>query len=69
VSGNWTGSDPQLRVLRGLTAAVLLGLLCYAVVVRTDITTIGTLVGALLVDLGFEAGVSWARRPSEDERE
>lgn len=59
--GSWNGGDPRLRLLRTVAAFVLLGLLVYVVIgpSTTDVTTLGTLLGALLVDLGFEVGIRW----------
>jgi hypothetical protein len=60
VGEGWDGSDPSLRRLRIMAAVVILGLLSYVVVAaRNDPLTLGTLVGALLIDLGFEVGVRW----------
>lgn len=62
----WTGSDPRLRQLRTATALVLLFLLAIVIIEavltdgNADIATVGALIGALLVDLGFEAGIRWA---------
>lgn len=61
-NGNgWTGRDPQLRFLRTAAALVIMGLLTYTVIDgRTnDPATFGTLMGALLVVLGFEVGMRW----------
>lgn len=59
VSNGWTGKDPWLRKLRAVVALTLLGLVVYAVVFQRDIATLGTIVGALLVALGFEASLRW----------
>lgn len=59
---SWTGRDPTLRRLRAVAAIVLLALLAWVIVgdnTPGDIGTLGTLVGALLVTLGFEAGIRW----------
>lgn len=58
-NGSWTGRDPRLRALRTAAAVVFGGLLSWAVITDGDIGTIGTLVGALLVILGFEVGLRW----------
>lgn len=59
-NGNgWTGRDPWLRKLRSVVVLVLAGLVCYAVIFGRDVATIGTIIGALLVVLGFEAGLRW----------
>jgi len=60
-NGSWTGRDPALRRLRALAIGVLLVLIAWTVVDNREITTIGTLVGALLVALGFEVGIRWPR--------
>jgi hypothetical protein len=59
----WDGKDPRLRLLRSVTAVVLLGLLVDVVLdpSRSDIPTLGTLLGALLVVLGFEVNL-WRRQ-------
>lgn len=67
-NGNgWTGKDPYLRRLRSLAVAVILALLGYTVVSAPEsaTVTIGTLVGALLVVLGFEVGLRWPDRPGK----
>jgi len=48
--------EPRLRVLRTVAALVVLGLLVWLVIVEPDNDTgaIGTMIGALLVLLGFE---------------
>ena len=61
-NGNgWTGRDPRLRLLRSAAVVVLLALLAFVIVdgQPNDVYTLGTLAGALLVALGFEAGVRW----------
>jgi hypothetical protein len=62
-NGSWTGRDPNLRFLRSAAALVILGLVTYTVIDpgEDSIVTLGTLVGALLVVLGFEAGVNWPK--------
>ncbi len=54
--------DPRLRWLRIGAALVLLGLIAFIVIDPSEDNpvTVGTLVGALLVDLGFEAGM-WTK--------
>ena len=57
-SGGWR--EPRLRFLRSAAAVLLLALLFWLVVLEdgpNDLAAIGTLVGALLVLLGFEAGI------------
>ena len=54
--------EPHLRLLRSAAALVILVLIAWLVVVEdgpNDTGAIGTLVGSLLVLLGFEAGVRW----------
>lgn len=65
-NGSWTGRDPRLRLLRTVAGFVILGLLAFVVLdpAPNDLGTLGTLTGALLVLLGFEAGVRWP--PKED---
>lgn len=48
--------EPRLRLLRSAAALVVLGLVAWLVIVEpsNDTGAIGTLVGALLVLLGFE---------------
>ena len=61
-TGGWTGGDRDLRRLRTLAVVVILALLAYVIINRnapTDLGVVGTLVGALLVALGFEAGIRW----------
>lgn len=62
-NGSWTGRDPRLRQLRILAIIVLLGLLSFVIVDPADepVTTVGMLVGAILVMLGFEAGIAFPR--------
>lgn len=62
-NGSWTGKDPRLRFLRTAAAIVILGLVVYTVLdpAEDSIVTLGTLIGALLVVLGFEAGVNWPK--------
>lgn len=52
--GGWR--EPRLRVLRTAAAVVVLGLLVWLVIVEpaNDTGAIGTMIGALLVLLGFE---------------
>jgi hypothetical protein len=66
-NGSWTGRDPQLRLLRSLAVTVVLGLLGYVVVSDPDPATVGTLIGALLILLGFEAGIRWPGPPKGGE--
>lgn len=61
--GGWTGSDAQVRLLRTVTAFVLLSAFVYVVLDRRDIGTIGTILGALLVDLAFEVQARWLGGP------
>ena len=52
--------EPRIRLLRSAAALALLFLLGWLVVVEdgpNDIATIGTTLGALLVLLGYEAGL------------
>ena len=60
--GNGNGwRDPRLSLLRAAAVAVLLGLLVWLVVVETgpnDVSAMGTIVGSLLVVLGF---AQWKR--------
>lgn len=62
MTNNWNSRDVGLRRLR-YAAFVLIGFLLFWVIVVEggphDIATVGTLIGALLVLLGFEAGVRW----------
>jgi hypothetical protein len=60
-NGSWTPRDPALRRLRILAGTVMLILLTYVVVdgQPDNPATVGTLIGALLVDLGFELGIRW----------
>lgn len=62
-NGSWSGKDPRLRQLRVVATLVLLGLLVFIVLDPADdpVTTVGMLVGALLVVLGFEAGVAYPK--------
>lgn len=49
--------EPRLRLLRSLAVVVMLGLLVWLVIFEggpTDTGAVGTLVGAMLVILGFE---------------
>ena len=57
----WSGGDPNLRRLRSLAVVVILGLIAFVVVdgQANDPATVGSLVGALLVALGFEVGLRW----------
>jgi len=64
-NGSWTGRDPDLRRLRALAVAVVLVLVGYTVVASPDVATVGTLLGALLILLGFEAGLRWPGRGPE----
>jgi hypothetical protein len=66
----WSGRDPTLRRLRVLAALTLLGLLVWTIVAPDEehIATIGTLVGALLVLLGFEVGLAFPGRRKEDDK-
>jgi hypothetical protein len=61
---SWTGQDPRLRLLRTLAGIVLMALMSAIILDATlldhqpvDIGALAALVGALLVVLGFEAGV------------
>lgn len=67
-NGSWTGRDPRLRLLRTVAGFVILGLLAFVVVdgQPNDPATLGTLVGALLIVLGFEAGVRWPPSKGDD---
>ena len=52
--GDWR--DPRVKILRSAAVAVILGLLVWLVVVETgpnDVSTVGTLLGCLIVILGF----------------
>ena len=50
--------DTTVRRMRTVAGAVFLGLIAFMVIFdRADPVIIGTLVGALLVDLGFEVGM------------
>jgi hypothetical protein len=52
--GDWR--DPRVNLLRSAAVAVILGLLVWLVVVETgpnDVSTVGTLLGSLIVILGF----------------
>lgn len=62
-NGSWTGGDPRLRLLRTIAGIVILVLLAIVVLDGSpnDVATLGTLVGALLVILGFEVGINWPR--------
>lgn len=54
MAGNWSGGDSLLRVLRAIAAVVLLALLGWVVIQSpSESIVLGTLVGALLVVLGF----------------
>lgn len=56
----WTGRDPRLRSLRTVVVIVLITLVALVVLDgRDSVTTLATLIGALLIVLGFEAGVRW----------
>jgi len=59
VAQNWSGNDPALRKLRIFAAIAVGALLAYAVFDSRDGETIAMLIGALLVILGFEAGLRW----------
>ena len=56
--------EPRLGVLRFVAGVVLLFLLVWLVVVRepTDTVAVGTILGSLLILLGFEAGLRWPPR-------
>ena len=60
-NGSWSGRDPWTRRLRAVAAVTLLVLLAYVILdgQPDNLGTVGTIVGALLVDLGFEVGVRW----------
>ena len=62
-NGSWTGGDPRLRFLRTVAGFVILALLAIVVLdgAPDDTATLGSLVGALLVILGFEVGINWPR--------
>lgn len=62
-NGSWTGRDTALRRLRTVAAIVILCLIAYVIIDPADdpATTVGSLVGALLVVLGFEAGINWPK--------
>lgn len=64
-NGSWTGKDPALRRLRALAVTVLLVLVGFTVIRDMSVATVGTLVGALLIVLGFEAGLRWPGGPKE----
>lgn len=54
--------EPRLRLLRTAAVVIVLTLIAWLVVFEpgsNDLATIGTLIGALLVILGFEAGLRW----------
>jgi len=54
MTGNWSGGDGLLRALRAIAAVVLMSLLGWVVVQSpSESIVLGTLVGALLVVLGF----------------
>ncbi len=63
MTNNWNSRDGGLRRLRYAAFFLIGSLLVWVIVTEKgathDIATIGTLVGALLVLLGFEAGVRW----------
>jgi len=61
-ANGWSGRDPRLRLLRSIAIVVLACLLVWLVVIEdgpNDLPTIGTVLGAMLVALGFEAGIRW----------
>ena len=54
--------EPRLRLLRTAALALVLVLLAWLVIFEpgpNDLGAVGTLVGAMLVILGFEAGLRW----------
>ena len=54
-NGSWSGRDPLLRMLRAVAVAVFLALLCFGVITRSmDGTVVGTLMGGLIVLLGYQ---------------
>jgi hypothetical protein len=56
---DWNGRDPRLRGLRTWAIILISGLLVWTIVLDAnphDLGVIGTLTGALLVLLGYEAG-------------
>lgn len=62
MTSNWNSRDVGLRRLRYIAFFLIGFLLFWSIVVEsgpTDIATVGTLIGALLVLLGFEAGLRW----------
>lgn len=61
MASSWNGRDPRLRTLRSISAMTILVLLAIVVLdgQPNDPATVGSLVGALLIVLGFEAGVRW----------
>ena len=67
-SGNgWR--EPRLQLLRSMAVLGILFLLVWIVVVEegpNDTGAVGTLVGALLVLLGFEAGLRLPRAGGKD---
>lgn len=69
MTGNWNGRDPRLRLLRTLAVAVVVFLIAWVIVAEdeTNVAALGTLVGALLVLLGFEAGIRWPGKGGDEE--
>jgi len=64
-NGRGWGSDPQVRALRGVAVVVLTAMVVWLLVVEdgpNDIPALGTILGAMLVLLGFE-GARWRSGP------
>lgn len=49
--------DPLLRALRAMSILAFIALLCYVVAVKeqVDVTVVGFLVGAIIIQLGYDA--------------
>jgi hypothetical protein len=66
VAGSEGWHEPRLRLLRSVALVVILVLLAWLVVFEdgpNDTGAIGTLIGALLVILGFEALIRLPGKP------
>lgn len=57
VSGPWGDKDPLIRWLRALSVLAILVLVIYVVLFRPDLPLVALLMGAVLLQLGYEVAI------------